>query len=497
MIQVTEPGEITSVTITPTNTTNGAATSYLVTFVTSIDIYAYENLILLFPEEITLPSSSSISCSGSRNINSLDCSVSSNTLYMTMKSLSVSTGTFSFYFSTVTNSHSTEPVTGFTFNLKTSIYDIGQYTGSMSVTTDTPAYILTYSLTQDSYISGATTTYTIKFTPTNKISDNGSIKITYPSTVEVDDDESCIIETRGSFSSLCDFDTRDRTIEIKDAFRRVRDYYTDEIEIELEEVINPVTNQYNEGFLIETFDDNDMEYRVDIIGDIALVPQLECDYPCKTCLSTDRTNCQSCYTFDSYPYLQEYSSSGKCKTQCDYGYTSNGNSFKVCEACDVSCLDCYDNGADGDKYKCLACHSDYSFWYETEKRCFDTCGYGYYQLSSTTCGKCTGLCADCENSATSCIACFESSSKPYVFDSTCIDECPIGYASINRVCTKCESPCTTCYEATDQCLTCDGTDDLIYAFGFQCYSECPDGTIQNSETMQCDGCLAGCKVCDD
>ena len=99
--------------------TNGATTTYTITFRTQIPLYDGEKLYITFPSDIDLPSSNSGSCGTVRSISSIDCSISSNTLYVTLTDITSSDGTFSFTLTNVVNSHSTKPVTGFTFSFYT------------------------------------------------------------------------------------------------------------------------------------------------------------------------------------------------------------------------------------------------------------------------------------------------------------------------------------------------------------------------------------------
>lgn len=36
----------------------------------------------------------------------------------------------------------------------------------------------------------------------------------------------------------------------------------------------------------------------------------------------------------------------------------------------------------------------------------------------------------------------------------------------------------------------------MYLYGGTCLANCPDGTVVNITTGKCDGCAAGCKVCN-
>lgn len=57
-------------------------------------------------------------------------------------------------------------------------------------------------------------------------------------------------------------------------------------------------------------------------------------------------------------------STSTCKQRCDDGYTTNGDTNKICTPCDVSCKTCADSGATGDRYKCLTCSANYKYKYQ-------------------------------------------------------------------------------------------------------------------------------------
>lgn len=91
---------------------------------------------------------------------------------------------------------------------------------------------------------------------------------------------------------------------------------------------------------------------------------LGCLDPCQTC-STLRTNCTSCNTNSSYPYL--YSAS--CNSNCLFGYFPD--SSYQCTACTSPCASCTDSSTSG----CLSCLSGY---YRLNSTCFSVCPSAYF-----------------------------------------------------------------------------------------------------------------------
>jgi len=56
--------------------------------------------------------------------------------------------------------------------------------------------------------------------------------------------------------------------------------------------------------------------------------------------SQDKSYCYSCWQDDIYPFLMTAETTSICSDKCQSGWTSNGNSNKICSQCDVSCVTC-------------------------------------------------------------------------------------------------------------------------------------------------------------
>lgn len=118
---------------------------------------------------------------------------------------------------------------------------------------------------------------------------------------------------------------------------------------------NPSTKILTSSFNISTYTSDG--YVIDSITS-SLEVNFYCTYPCKSCLSTDTTSCQSCYGFvtEKNFYVD------KCYETCPSGYFSDSNNnctkcVSPCKDCDAnnglctSCIDQYELESDGKCYK--------------------------------------------------------------------------------------------------------------------------------------------------
>jgi hypothetical protein len=120
--------------------------------------------------------------------------------------------------------------------------------------------------------------------------------------VSVSSSSSCIVTTNGQYTSNCVINTSTRTIKITGVFASSTSY-TSSISIELGTVTNPTDNSVLNGFIINTYNDVNMVYNIDVLNNNILLPSLECNYPCETCSTSNKNDCTSCWLTGSYPYL--------------------------------------------------------------------------------------------------------------------------------------------------------------------------------------------------
>ena len=125
------------------------------------------------------------------------------------------------------------------------------------------------------------------------------MQITWPSElIEVPDSVTCTVVTNRAYEKVCNISQSEYTITISNVFSESVAYLS-EVTITLVGVINPVTNkEKGRGFTIQTYTDINLNYRIDYLPSQYLVPTLDCDYPCRTCLATERDWCESCWTQD-------------------------------------------------------------------------------------------------------------------------------------------------------------------------------------------------------
>lgn len=176
-----------------------------------------------------------------------------------------------------------------------------------------------------------------------------------------------------------------------------------------------------------------------------LVPALDCDWPCRSCMSPVRDNCRSCWvqvwSDNKYYFLDTGLDQGGCNVSCPKGYTRDNSESYVCIRCADSCAECKDE----DRTHCTKCNASFPYTLSGTGTCLEDCSFGYYQTqTSLTCATCEAPCADCFGEAKTCTFCDTKSKFPVLFESRCIEFCPPGYTSVNGKCEKCVSPCATC-----------------------------------------------------
>ena len=174
------------------------------------------------------------------------------------------------------------------------------------------------------------------------------------------------------------------------------------IVVTLTNVINPVNNtQLGTGFIINTYADGNQIHIIDHLPNIYLIPQSECAYPCQTCPTSDRENCESCWTTETsvykyyyYDFVNDY---GYCGTNCPDGQSRNGSPSYRCIDCDISCRTCTDLNIT----HCIECAYDYPFKVVGQPICLPLCSIGYYQVFGVdkVCATCDLPCLDCEGNA--------------------------------------------------------------------------------------------------
>jgi len=127
--------------------------------------------------------------------------------------------------------------------------------------------------------------------PINPIPTNGSIQITWPEKVEIPANTQCKVMTNRLWENVCTLDEINRTINILNVFSETTTFNS-EVTITLVGVINPQNNkERGSGFTIRTYADNSQIYWIDQLLSDILVPVLDCTYPCRGCLESDKLYC--------------------------------------------------------------------------------------------------------------------------------------------------------------------------------------------------------------
>ena len=89
------------------------------------------------------------------------------------------------------------------------------------------------------------------------------------------------------------------------------------------------------------------------------MPTLQCKYPCKNCIESDKTNCLSCWIqdFSDRKYFVESGNDGTCEASCPDGQTRDNSDTYVCIDCDISCETCKDEN----KSDCTVCAKNFPY----------------------------------------------------------------------------------------------------------------------------------------
>lgn len=313
-VATTKAGEITMLPIGRESTVNGEINTYTFEMTTSIPMVAGDVLKFSFPPQVVVNAGGATTvCTTLDQVDKIICGISGNDIQITMSELAPRAAadpvdprnyeqTFSWTMSNIGNPGSVAPSGGFTGLkfLTPNNYLISEFKGTVGavpVTNTEPAQIMTYNLFQDSLQNSVDNNYTITFNPVNALPAQGSIKLVYPPQISLADgvNTKCFVTTNKLFSNNCLIDPATRTIVITKVFETSAPY-SSEITIMLQNVQNPIDNRRydHDGFDLSTYSDEAMLYIADIAIDV-MVPTLNCDYPCASCMEGDRLSCTGCW----------------------------------------------------------------------------------------------------------------------------------------------------------------------------------------------------------
>jgi len=153
---------------------------------------------------------------------------------------------------------------------------------AVKITTTTPTTIVTKALVQTSMALATATTYTFHYTTMNKHEAGGSFVITAPATVAVAASMSTCTVTYNSVSNTMVCSVSGQVITVSTGFTTVLAKGA-VVYIAVGPITNPITqNLATASFSIVSYTASSLLYQIDTVS-TDLVPDFDCNYPCKTC----------------------------------------------------------------------------------------------------------------------------------------------------------------------------------------------------------------------
>jgi hypothetical protein len=155
-------------------------------------------------------------------------------------------------------------------------------TASTIIIQNTLAGTLTgQTLSQSTNVAGASAVYTFDFTPANPIPTNAKIELVYPSSVTVPTTITCLgvsgIPSGTVLDCASSHNTASKTLTILNGFNSTSNVTT-QVSFQITGINNPSTTSTSSFTLSTTSSD---DFKIDTINS-GLVPELECNSPCKT-----------------------------------------------------------------------------------------------------------------------------------------------------------------------------------------------------------------------
>jgi hypothetical protein len=240
---------------------------------------------------------------------------------------------------------------------------------------------------------------TLSFQTQNPISQQGTILLEWPTTVELFEDATfCRVNTFREIlkEGTCTFDFARRELLVRYAFEELSQGYSGKVQIYLSRLKLPSTNKDPVPFVLKTFDDAEMRFAVD---SLVFNPLLICDWPCFKC-TENKAFCTQCWA-QELEYMFRYKLESTCLQGCPEGWTSNGSQPPVCERCEFGCAGCLDNGLFGDSQKCTSCKPEFPFRTlnatDNSMACGVACDNGFYNSGEFLCSQCAKECKTCDS----------------------------------------------------------------------------------------------------
>ncbi|CAI2378427.1 unnamed protein product [Moneuplotes crassus] len=506
-VTMTSVGELQKAEISIPSPINGATNAYSFTFRASSPLKDGDRMYIKVPNTVTPPSSPT--CTGTTLLaSSLTCNTLNKEIFITISAASGSTidagQDFGFSISGFVNPTSTRPTDSLTFEAQDSTgSSINRYTVSpVTVTTTTAASITTASISNENKFASQSVTINLNFTTIHEIPQNGKIIVTYPSEVSTFSASATTLTCSLNIaaSPTCTHISSSRAIEISNILTSTFLASNTQVRMTINEMKNPSAATASSSFKIATYEVAlGNNYIIDQIS-TGLTIAANCNYPCKTCGTTDKSQCSSCLpdSSGSTLFLQTTTSGGvsstTCVSSCNTDYVEISG---VCEPCENNCGACLATN----RGSCTLCGKTAARFLVGD-RCTNSCPSGTYGNTATNkCESCVFPCQTC-TSSTSCDSCaeFDSSGNPSTLIKFENNECKASctadtYVDVNDVCTPCSSSCSKCSERIDICTEC-ASPLVLDKTTSTCQSSCPAGTtIYNSASNSCEVCNTNCATC--
>lgn len=304
-------GEFTGLEMEILDDTNLVTTNYTIQFSTTIPIQDGDKLYMTFPTEVDLPTTVECDVHPDQirtDIDEITCTNTGQSLIVEIVTLDTSpaTGDFSFILIGVTNPGTTAPSSAFSniFLTDSSAFNAIQYSTAFTVETSKGAY-LDVELTQTSYdIAAMDVTYTFEWTPNSDYPEDAVIILTWPDSISINSKFGCLVYGPRYSGSLCSISTISQRILIERAFIGWNSGYSKSMKIEKKffNNLDDATASEPGTFTIEVYTEDNLDYIIDA-RTVNLPPLLDCTWPCKDCLSSNKTYCLDCFYSGLYNFL--------------------------------------------------------------------------------------------------------------------------------------------------------------------------------------------------
>ena len=210
--RMTVMGDLSSFGAQPSNVTNGAENTYTFTLATQIPIHNGDTLYFTMPKQITTPpNAEALDCLPVAGLTDIKCAISPDFISVEFAEVEFADGTFQWTFDNLQNPPTLQRSDKFSeiYVEDADGYEVAQLDGELTtgILNQKPAAILPpYSLVQSNVTASALAEYAISFYPTNAIPTEGSIQVSWPAQVSVDEDAVCSVETNRVFTDNCDIE---------------------------------------------------------------------------------------------------------------------------------------------------------------------------------------------------------------------------------------------------------------------------------------------------